>query len=65
MTAVRYDDVVPASVAPAPTHTSKPGPQARAGSGDPLTDLTTRLLSIPLRQLYAALWRAGLIEVRG
>lgn len=62
MTAVRYDDVMPASVAPA--HTLKPRTQPRAGSGDPLTDLTTRLLSIPLRQLYAALWRAGLLEVR-
>ena len=61
MTAVRYDDVVPASVAPAP----KARPRPRAGSDDPLTDLTTRLLSIPLHQLYAALWRAGFIEVRG
>ena len=61
MTAVHYDDVVAASVAPVP----KTRPRPRAGSGDPLTDLTTRLLSVPLHQLYAALWRAGLIEVRG
>lgn len=31
--------------------------------GDPLVDAAVRLLSIPLRQLYAALWRMGLIEV--
>lgn len=34
-----------------------------AGS-DPLVDATARLLSIPLRQVYAVLWRVGLIEVR-
>jgi hypothetical protein len=28
-------------------------------------DMTTRLLSVPLRQLYAALWRMGVVEVRG
>lgn len=63
MTAVRYDDVVPAPMAPAPP-TPKARPQASAGSGNPLMDMTTQLLSIPLHQLYAALWRMGLIEVR-
>jgi hypothetical protein len=28
-------------------------------------DMTTKVLSVPLRQLYAALWRAGVIEVTG
>ncbi|MDM4141649.1 MULTISPECIES: Rv1535 family protein [Mycobacterium] len=65
MTAVRYDDVVPAPVAPAPRQPAEPRRQPSAGSPDPLMDMTTRLLSIPLRQLYAALWRVGLIEVRG
>lgn len=64
MTAVRYDDVVPAPLAPAP-HTPQARPQASAGSGNPLMDMTTQLLSIPLHQLYAALWRMGVIEVRG
>jgi hypothetical protein len=64
MTAVRYDDVVPASVAPAPTPSSMPRRRASAGSGNPLIDMTTQLLSIPLHQIYAALWRAGVIEVR-
>ncbi|OBI42635.1 Rv1535 family protein [Mycobacterium colombiense] len=65
MTAVRYDDVVPAPMAPAPLRTPKGRPEASAGSGNPLMDMTTQLLSIPLHQLYAALWRMGVIEVRG
>ena len=32
--------------------------------GDPLVDGATRLLAIPLRHAYAALWRVGLLEVR-
>lgn len=32
--------------------------------GDPLVDGAARLLSIPLRHLYAALWRVGLLEVQ-
>lgn len=33
-------------------------------AGDPLVDGAARLLSIPLRHVYAALWRAGVLEVR-
>jgi hypothetical protein len=29
-----------------------------------MVDATARLLSIPLRHVYAALWRMGLIDVR-
>ena len=32
--------------------------------GDPLVDGATRLLSIALRHVYAALWRVGVLEVR-
>ena len=32
--------------------------------GDPLLDGAALLLSIPIRHLYAALWRAGVLEVR-
>lgn len=32
-------------------------------AGDPLVDGATRLLSIPLQQLYAFLWRTGLLVV--
>ena len=31
---------------------------------DPLVNGAARLLSIPLRHAYAALWRVGVLEVR-
>jgi hypothetical protein len=34
------------------------------GAGDPLVDCAARLLSIPVRHVYAALWRVGIIEVQ-
>jgi hypothetical protein len=52
VTAVLNDDVVEAP------------PRPPIGGGDPLVETTVRLLSIPVRQLYAVLWRLGLIEVR-
>jgi hypothetical protein len=78
MTAVLLDDVnVMTTTAPVPTPTPRltlaPGQQQAAKrvhrspidtSGDPMVDATTRLLSIPLRHVYAVLWRMGLIEVR-
>ncbi|OBJ07815.1 hypothetical protein A5624_21375 [Mycobacterium sp. 1482292.6] len=64
MTAVRYDDVVPAATASAATQPASPRRQPAAGPTDPLMAMTTRLLSIPLHQLYAALWRVGVLEVR-
>ncbi|WP_237671823.1 Rv1535 domain-containing protein [Mycolicibacterium confluentis] len=36
------------------------------GSGaaaDPLTDAVTRALVVPLRELYAVLWRWGLLDI--
>ena len=71
MTAALYDDVVttpPAprlTLAPAPKQASKRLQQPSIGAGsDPVVDATARLLSIPLRHAYAALWRMGLIDVR-
>ncbi|OBK36089.1 hypothetical protein A5659_19500 [Mycobacterium sp. 1165196.3] len=64
MTAVRYDDVVPAATASAATQPASPRRQPAASPTDPLMAMTTRLLSIPLHQLYAALWRVGVLEVR-
>jgi hypothetical protein len=32
--------------------------------GDPLVDGAARLLSIPVRHVYAALWRVGILEVQ-
>ena len=75
MTAVLYDDVVTATSAPrlrvvpdvAPTALPTPKTSKRSDpelmSGDPLVAGAARLLCVPLRQLYAALWRAGVIEV--
>ena len=76
MTAVLYDEVATATPArrlravpaptpmavPAPKRTSK-RPQQQLVAGDPLVVGAARLLCIPLRQLYAALWRAGVLEV--
>ncbi len=75
MTAVLYDEVVAAMpaprlrVVPDPTPAAPPTPKASKRSdlsltgADPLIDGAARLLCVPLRQLYAALWRAGVIEV--
>ena len=79
MTAVMYDEVVTAMPArrlravPAPTPTVAPAPKRTSKrpqdqleqliGGDPLVVGAARLLCIPLRQLYAALWRAGVLEV--
>jgi hypothetical protein len=74
MTAVLLDDVdVVTTTPPAPRLTLAPEPQrvikrVRRSpidtGGDPMVDAATRLLSIPLRHMYAALWRVGLIDVR-
>ena len=75
MTAVLYDEVVVATSAPRLRVVPDPAPMAlptpktskrsdlQLMAGDPLVEGAARLLSVPLRQLYAALWRAGVIEV--
>jgi hypothetical protein len=72
MTAVLYDEVVAATSAPrlrvvpdpTPTtpKTSKRSDLPLTGA-DPLVEGAARLLCVPLRQLYAALWRVGVLEV--
>ena len=32
-------------------------------ASDPLTDAVARMLAVPLRELYAVLWRAGVVEI--
>ncbi len=78
MTAVLLDDIdvvtaTPSAVLPAAGLALAPEPQRATKrvrrapidtGGDPMVDAATRLLSIPLRHMYAALWRVGLIEVR-
>jgi hypothetical protein len=76
MTAVLYDEVVAATpvrrlrAVPAPAPTAMPTPKRSSKrpeqqliASDPLVAGAARLLCIPLRQLYAALWRAGVLEV--
>ena len=75
MTAVLYDEVVAATsaprlrVVPDPPLTTPSTPKTSKRSdlpltgADPLVDGAARLLCVPLRQLYAALWRAGVLEV--
>lgn len=57
---------------PAPEPTKAPAPkkvtkrldnQPFGVGGDPLVEGAAWLLSVPVRQLYAALWRVGLLEV--
>jgi hypothetical protein len=78
MTAVLHDEVV--TVAPTrkltvvrddATQVSAPRKVPRrvdthpfCAGGDPLVDGAARLLAIPLRHAYAALWRVGVLEVR-
>jgi hypothetical protein len=77
MTAVLHDEVV--TVAPAPkltvvrddTTIQVPAPKKATRrvdtpgiGGDPLVDGAARLLTIGVRHVYAALWRAGVLEVR-
>ncbi|MCV7384868.1 Rv1535 family protein [Mycolicibacter longobardus] len=62
MVAIAYTDIS----APAPRATSTPKKLDRrpaAPASDPLVDMTTRLLSGPLHQMYALLWRAGVLTV--
>ena len=64
MTAALYGDAAPTPApAPIPAPAPKQVRRPHIGGGDPLVDAATRLLSIPLHQVYAVLWRVGLIEV--
>jgi hypothetical protein len=78
MTAALYDEVVTAAPArkltvvrdvtpaqaPAPKKvTRQPDFPLFGIGGDPLVDGAARLLTIPVRHVYAALWRVGVLEV--
>ena len=80
MTSALYDEVVTLTTAPklhvvrdvpvasfpekTPTKGTRHIDEALGAGSDPLVDGTTRLLSIPLRHMYAALWRIGVLEVQ-
>ncbi|GAB7146168.1 Rv1535 family protein [Mycobacterium riyadhense] len=70
MTAVLHDDLVTAQPASRPTLV-RPAKQASSRRrqipddppSDPVVDATARVLAIPLRHMYAVLWRVGALEV--
>lgn len=79
MTAVLYDEVVTVTAAPKlhvvrdTTPIEAPAPKKAArrvdnppfgAGGDPLVDGAARLLTVPLRHMYAALWRVGILEIQ-
>jgi hypothetical protein len=65
LTVVRDTDVFPAPApAPEPKGRRRTDNTAFGAGGDPLVDGAARLLSVPLRHVYAALWRVGVLEVR-
>jgi hypothetical protein len=54
--------------APAPEKLTRRVDVAPFGIGigsDPLVEGAARLLSVPVRHVYAALWRVGFIEIHG
>ena len=61
LTVVRDDATIQA---PATKATRRADAHPFCAGGDPLVDGAARLLSIPVRHAYAALWRVGLLEVR-
>ena len=77
MTAVLYDEVVtvaPArkltvvrdtTPAPAPEKASRPVDGTTIVISDPLVDGAAHFLAIGVRHVYAALWRVGVLDVRG
>jgi hypothetical protein len=65
LTVVR--DVSPARAlpqAPAPKKTRQADLPVFGVGGDPLVHGAARLLAIPVRHVYAALWRVGVLEVQ-
>ena len=65
LTVVRDVETTQATIqAPAPKKATRLANTQPVFAGDPLVEGATRLLSIPLRHLYAALLRAGVLEVQ-
>ncbi len=65
LTVVRDADTIPAPApAPVANRRRRAGTPLLGAGGDPLVDGAARLLSVPLRHVYAALWRVGVLEVR-
>ena len=72
MVALAYSDITTPVQRHAPRAVSAPQQAPRQARhrtattfSDPVVDVTTRLLSVPMRQVYAWLWRAGVLVVDG
>lgn len=67
MVALAYTDITPvAPVAPARPAlqvVKKPNRRPVSAASDPVVDMTARLFSAPLHQMYALLWRAGVLSI--
>jgi hypothetical protein len=62
---VRTDTDSVVALPPRKTSASGKGVESRPfAMSDPLLDGAARLLSVPVRHVYAALWRAGVLDVR-
>lgn len=60
MVAIAYNDIT-FPVTPDRRAAAKRLERRPAVTSDPVVDMTTRLLSVPLHQMYALLWRVGLL----
>lgn len=67
MVAIAYTDITapaPRDIRTAKKLDHRPAAAAPAvPASDPVVDMTTRLLSGPLHQMYAFLWRVGVLTV--
>lgn len=62
MVAIAYTDIT-APAARAPRAAEKLDRRPAAPASDPVVDMATRMLSVPLHQMYAFLWRVGVLVV--
>lgn len=66
MVAIAYTDITapaPRAINTAAQKLARPSRGPAAPTSDPLVDMTSRLLSGPLHQMYALLWRVGVLTV--
>ncbi|MGV0624383.1 Rv1535 family protein [Mycolicibacter minnesotensis] len=64
MVAIAYTDISAPAPTPRAIGTVKTlDRRPAAPAADPLVDMTSRLLSGPLHQMYALLWRVGVLTV--
>jgi hypothetical protein len=65
MVAIAYTDITAPAPPTRPALKKVDRRQSVGTMSDPVVDVTTRLLSVPLHQMYALLWRVGVLSVDG